>query len=784
MMNEGFELENNVQEMTARYHRSRALDSSQFEYAPRLTAKISPNWNNDGRSFWYARTTDQGVEYRVVDAIDRSNELAFDHLALANALSAKTGKQFCEHDLPLANLTFSEDELFFEAEGNSWVFNGELSPSKRRKRLPSHWLISPDGGKAVYLQGGNLWLRDINAGEDQPLTTDGETHYAYGVAPEAQDLVGNLTDSYDEDPLAQTPLARPEAAWSPDGRYIYTYQLDERQVAEIPSVLFAPQDYSLRPRMAECRYALPGDKHVPTYRFVILDTETGKETRVAYPNVEHSFVWFGAFSGNRAWWSGDARRAYFLDMERGQKSVRVVEITANTGETRVLFKECADTFLEIGHGCESPTDIVPVPETDELIWFSQRSGHAHYYLYDLKSGKLKNAITTGDWSVHKTLYYNVEKRELFFTLMGRDLERNYYYREVARVQIDSGELAIVASSDHDYDAAGGISPCGAYLVSTHSRVDTPATTELRDRDGNILLTLEKSDLSLLPEAWNWPEPIQTTAADGKTQIYGVLFKPSDFDPNRKYAVLDFGQSNPFSAGAPQQAFGFYYGAAAAFAELGMIVVMMNGRGTSFRDKKFRDYGWNEFLENGGIVDRAAGIKELAAERPYMDLGRVGIVDFDGSNAGVIGLLKFPEFYRVGVAGSIYDPRLVKQGEVYMGLTTEKKRSTAKVWGDEIKGLKGKLLIQTGLRDRYFHPGCTFFLTDALIKANKDFEHLVQPNGAHAWRLVNARRRVWDFLVTHLIGGTPPANFELVSAIEQIAPGQMTEHSRTVVAPEQ
>ena len=208
----------------------------------------------------------------------------------------------------------------------------------------------------------------------------------------------------------------------------------------------------------------------------------------------------------------------------------------------------------------------------------------------------------------------------------------------------------------------------------------------------------------------------------------------------------------------------------------MIVVRMDGRGTSYRDKAFRDYGYDNFLENGGIVDRVAGIQQLAERYPYMDLDRVGIIDYDGSNAGVIGLLAFPDFYHVGVASSLYDPRLVKQGEIYMGLTTEEKRDQAVIWGDAINNLKGKLLIINGLRDRFFHPSAVFQLTDALCKANKDFEHLVQPNGGHAWRILNGRRRMWDFLVKHLLGLNPPSDFNLVTGLEMVFADQMMEVS--------
>lgn len=773
----------NSNAMLTRYRRAEALEHAGFDASMVLNAQIIPHWIGNSHRFWYARISKNSTEYRLVDAKAATNTPAFDHKELAATLAGVMDESVLDTALPIINLDFSDAFVHFDAFGKSWRFddNTGLTETEVVPAHPSDWLVSPDGKKAVFLRDHNLWLRDLYSGSERALTTEGGQYYAYATQPEGRDLIKGLNSQPESTSEESWSLSmKPEALWSPDSRQLFTVQLDERQVGTLPSLLYVPQDGTVRPSVVECKYSLPGDKHIAEYRFLIIDVETGREKPANYARVEDAFIWYGVFSGNRAWWSGDGEKAYFLDMARGQKSVRVVEMLADTGETRVLFEEQSETYLEIGHKFEAPTVLIAIQDSDELIWLSQRSGFAHLYLYDLKTGEMKKTITSGNWSISNAFYFDADCREVFVQLMGRVEDRDFYYREIARVHVDSGEMTVIASSDHDYDinneygGLGGFAPSGNYFVSTHSRVDTKAVTDLRDRNGNLIVTLETTDISALPSGWQWPEPVMTIAADGQTLIYGVVFRPTDFDPTKKYPVLDFANTNPFYVGAPKQAFAGYCMTAAAFAELGMIVVMIDGRGTCYRDKVFRDYGYDNFLENGGTADRVAGIKQLVERYPYMDLSRIGVIDFDGSNTGVAGLLAFPEFYHVGVASSLYDPRLVKQGEVYMGLTTEEKRNQAVIWGDAIDDLKGKLLIITGLRDSYFHPSATFQLTDALIKANKNFEHLVQPNGGHGWRVINARRRMWDFLVKHLLQMNPPSDFKLVTAFEIIAPDHMTE----------
>ena len=293
-----------------------------------------------------------------------------------------------------------------------------------------------------------------------------------------------------------------------------------------------------------------------------------------------------------------------------------------------------------------------------------------------------------------------------------------------------------------------------------------------------MLSVETADIAGLPEGWQWPEPVTLKADDGITNIYGVVFRPSDFDPNKKYPVLDSGQVQPFYSVLPTSACfmgggsgdGNYFSMAfVALSELGFIVTAIEGRGVPGRSKAFHDFGYASFMDAGGMVDHVAGIKQLAERYPYMDLDKVGVMNVGaGGNNAVFGLLNYPDFYKVGVAYSPWDPRLVMQGEVHCEITDEAAQQQP-LWKDVAQNLQGKLLLITGLIDAYFHPSGTFQLVDAVTKANKDVDTLITPNGGHGKWTRNVQRRAWDYVVQHLQGVEPPKNFKLVTGAEKEFP---------------
>lgn len=774
-MNENYRIPQG--EMLERYKRAAEVDHLYINGHTDLNANVSPNWLACGKKFWYRRKDSKAVSFILVDTEIAEKKPAFDHKQLAQALSASTGEKCSAIDLPISIKSINETGITFSAFERDWNFtvSGKLSEKKIEKKsvLPAHWRLSADGKTALYLKDFNLWVHDIKTGMDRALTTDGVKHYSYAAEPESRSLTGDL-DWYSPDliPIYFPSPKADEALWSPDGKKIFTYQLDERSVKTVPTMSYVPLGDDIRPRVVERKFPMAGDKHVPTYRFVILDVETGEETAIAHAPVDDSFLCFGPVSGNRCWWSSDNSKVYFLNMTRGQKSVSVVEADATTGACRVLFEDRSDTYLEMGPTFEVPTLIKPLPETRELIWISYRSGYPHLYLYDLESGKLKNPITQGDWAVYDILSIDTQARDIFITIMGRNEDRDFYYRELVRVNIDSGEMTMIVSGDFDVlSSTQRFAADNSCVVVTYSRADTPQKTELRDRSGNVIMPLEEADLSRLPDGWEWPEPFEVMAEDGVTRLYGTMYKPTNFDPGKKYPVLDFGPWNYFGAtGHPGYSLPPYGRAemAQSIAQLGIIVVSIIGRSGGFREKSNRDYGYDNFWEMGAPRDHVAGVKELARRHSYIDLDRVGAIDLD-CNGPVCGLMEYPEFYKVAIAHTLYDPRMTKQGEVFSGITDEKRRREYQTWDDRVHNLKGKLLIITGLADLWFIPSMTFQLTDLLLRANKDFDHYVHPNGGHMGRCVFARRRVLDYLARHLVGGEPPEDFVHFSSLQLAIP---------------
>lgn len=774
-------------DILARYRRAEALDQEGWCRSMILNGVIAPHWIGDSDCFWYKRSirkdadsaAEQGFEYRLVNAKMATNIEAFDHAGLASALAEATSQPVDCLSLPIDNLEFGSlhRRITFDAFDQSWQFDGMIKEVKRRATHPQYWAVSPDGKKAVFVKEYNLWIHDIDSGEELALTGDGEQYNAYAVVPEGRNLLGQ-----DE--------ARPRTAevlWSPDSKKLFTVQTDERDVRLISSMTYVPQDGTVAPRVSERKYALPGDKHTVQFRVLVIDVTTGKEVSVNYQPIEDSLVHLCPPSGNLAWWSGDGRNVYFLDMARGQKSVKVVSVDLQTGNSNILFEESSATYIELGY-YEFPLILKPLPETNELIWFSERSGWGHLYLYDSATGELKNAVTSGDWLVRGILHFDKDKRECWVQLAGRIAGRNPYYRELARVNVDTGKMTVVVSSDHDYildsDPNKGLSCTGNFVVITRSRIDEPSVTQLYDRNSKEVLVVETANIAGLPEGWLWPEPVTMKADDGITDIYGVVFRPSDFDPNKKYPVLDSGLTAPFNSLLPTSVCFKWSGGGllsltpgnhfsmtyAALAELGFIVTCIVGRGTTCRSKEFQDFGYGSFMVGEGMVDHVAGIKQLAERYTSMDLDNVGVMSLGApGNMAVEGLLNFPGFYKVGVAFTLWDPRISKQGEVYGGIIDEAAQEQVPVWKDRVQDLQGNLLLALGLIDQYFPPSMSFQLLDAVTKGNRNIDMLISPNGGHGSLFENSYRYAWDYVVRHLLAIEPPNNYKLVSGVEKAFP---------------
>lgn len=780
--------------MLARYERAQTLMQGIFTKTIAFNTAVFPIWIGDSDCFWYERESRNCKEYRLVDANATINTVAFDHRALATTLAETVKQDVDANNLPihklkidfesstdsgkgsLANIEAKSLILHFTAFNQRWVYNTEASTCLAVETAPADCVMSPDGKQGIFIRDFNLWLRNIENSDERALTHDGEEDFIYGIGVAC---------------IMPIDYANVQIRWSPDSTRIFAIQRDTRQVKTIPTIYHVPQDGSLRPQLEERKEAFPGDDHIETFRLLAIDIETGRIQAANYRNIPVTRNGFPFFTSNLGWWANDSRRAYFVDVARDYKTARVVEFDTHTGATRILFEETSETHINLMLNNDECPALEPLLETGELLWFSERSGWAHLYLYDLDTGKLKNPVTQGQWLVRDVVKVDAQRREVFVQTAARTHDRDPYYRDLCRIHLDTGKIAPLISSDHEYwsitqknsgticakgfgrdvGAACAVSPSANFAVVTRSRADEVPTSFLLDRDGQVILKLEIADITALANNWQWPEPVQLVAADGITTIYGLVFRPTDFLPERSYPVISHVYNTPdlprvskgsFNNGAT---YGVPYLNGAALAELGFIVVQIDGRGTPFRSKAFHDesYGCTESASN--LDDHIAGIQQLAKRYPYMDLKRVGISSHPSGGMGVIkGLFQHPNFYKVGVAMMPYDSRLLGAGlwsEKYEGISGP---AIDCLYPEELaENLQGKLLLMNNMLDRIAPPASVFRIVDALQKANKDFDLLLLPNVCYSYMV----RRAWDYLVRHLLQMEPPKEFKLNTIFDEL-----------------
>jgi dipeptidyl aminopeptidase/acylaminoacyl peptidase len=765
------------QEIEARYRRAQQFERGGFNKAVAFNTTLYPHWVGDSDCFWYRQETRDGHHFRIVDAPStvskEFNRLAFDHSSLADALSAASGEFVDEQSLPLTDLDLTQAprQISFSAFGQSWCFDATEENCVALESLPVGWRLSPDENRAIFVRDNNLWLHDRQTREERPLTTDGERFYRYASTPTV---------------YGRQEMITLEAIWSPDSKRVFTQVLDTRAVGIGPPIVeHVPADGSLRPRLKnpDRRVALFEDKEVETYRFLVIDVVSDETQFADYP-VCPVFrpPYVGYFTSRRGWWHSDSRYAFFIDQQRGGKVANLVRLDSHTGHTEIVIEETSDYSVMLTPITHMHMLHLYVPETNELIWFSERSGSAHLYLYDLNTNKLKHAITGGQaicgsqWVVRQLLHFDNERRELLIQTAARVGGRNPYYCDICSVNIDTGSLEELVASDHEYvvcdqrsrlsmraPLAHGVSPSGNYIVVTRSRVDQVPVSLLLDRDGRELQILETADTSGLPQDCTWPEPVMLKAADGETDIYAVIFRPSDFDSEKNYPVLDcsYNYATPVGSFTNNTTGSWQYLSAWAYAELGFICVIIFNRGNDgLRDCTFNSYQdpimpLDPLHFRFNKEDCVAGIQQLASQQSSIDLSRVGVVEFGSIPAAISGLLLYPEFYKVGVSVSgLADFRLF--GSI---ATRDEGYPEFEHFAHQ---LQGKLLLINGMLEDVIPVSMTFRLVEALQKANKPVDMLLLPNLVHGSTDYTVQRS-WDYVVEHLLGLEPPRDFQLISA---------------------
>lgn len=713
-------------------------------------ANVNPHWDEKEPLFWYSTDTRKGEEYFLVDAKSGSKRPFFDQKKLAENLSALFDEQFDPYELPLNRLNWDHagHAFTFEKNNKKWkvdlgtlevteVPEKEEEPRWRSQRLLSE---SPDGIWTVSRKDYNLWLKNNKTGEEFQLTDDGNDKIIYGASVPWAWKKQEGPDTREREPL------RLSVSWSKDSQKLFAHKLDLRK-AKLMYLLQHVPDKGFRAQSYSYYRALPGEDSVAQQVPYVFDIKTKERKQLNIGPYDD------LISGNWRWYGDSSKNLHMIIRERGYGSATLLKANAETGEVDTVFTEVSDTYVDPG---KSESEYFP--KTDEFLWLSERDGWNHIYLYDLNSGKVKEQVTKGVFVVREIEHIDEGDRKIFFTASGREPNRDPYLEHLYSVNFDGTGLKLLTPepADHDID----FSPGYRYFVDTYSRVDLKPVSVLRkSADGSVVARLEEADIKdLKATGWQHPEPFKVKARDGKTDIYGVIYRPTNFDPQKKYPVIDGTYSGPQAVRTPKSFRGGYRNSDQPLAELGFIVVNIDGMGTAGRSKAFQDYSWKNLGDIGG-PDHIKAIRELAEKYPYMDTTRVGIYGHSaGGYDAARALLKFPDFYKVGVSSSgNHDHRIAKAfwPELYMDYPDGKhydEQSNFKLAGN----LEGKLLLVHGDMDDNVHPAETIRMADALVKAGKDFDMLIMANKTHGLGGENNYFTIkrWNYFVEHLLGAEP------------------------------
>jgi dipeptidyl-peptidase 4 len=732
---------------------------------------VVPQYIGKTDRFWYRNETRDGVEFILVDPALNTRQPAFDHVRLAAALSTASGKAYDSRKLPFEAIEFVKEgtAIQFDVEKTRWTCDLQtyvLAKSEAPKPAAPGESLSPDGRWAAFVKDHNLFVRPTAGGADVQLTTDGLPNYDYATETEQSTSAVTVRLSG-----MKTP---PLLLWSPDSRKVLTHRIDQRKVEPLYLLQTVPPQGFGRPLLHEYRYVLPGDKNLPLAEMLIVDVEQKKS--IPFKSQPFLLNFMSPFSLHQAWWSEDSRNAYFIEEERGCKSVRLRSADAASGETRLLAEEKGPTYVELNLTMAMRPSVRILSHGTEFIWFSERDGWGHLYLYDGKTGALKNQITRGPWIVRDIISVDETGRWVYFIGAGREKGRDPYYQHLYRAKLDGSLTQLLTPEDAEHSfwipptsaleaLKSTFSPSGRYFVDTFSRADLAPASVLRDAEGRLVRDLEKADVDLLlATGWKVPERFSAKARDGITDIYGLIYKPTSFDPAKTYPVIDGDYPGPQAIRTPKSFGGLYASMDSSLAELGFIVVNIDGLGTPYRSKAFHDFSYGKLEDAGGLEDHITGLRQLASSRLYMDLGRVGIWGGSGGGfASTHAILAYPDFYKVAVsAAGNHDQRgyLAGWGERYQGLP-QGDNYKAQANAGLAANLKGKLFLVHGDMDDNVHPSLTMQVVDALIKANKDFDLLILPNRNHGFYLEPYFiRRMWDYFVRNLMGAEPPRGYEI------------------------
>lgn len=735
---------------------------------------VYPHFIHGTDKFWFDFRTGDGRNYYFVDPEKRLKEPLFDMEKMTTQLSEGNSEVINAKDFQLSNPEFSKDfrKFTFSFKERNYEYN---RITKNLRQLPkkteeeengeimySYLTFSPDGRYVLYARDHNLYVRGVkNKGTDTTeiqLTTDGEAYYSYGKEKEGGKSGQNVPSS---------------AKWCKDSRHIYIVRGDARKVKDmfIINSLATP-----RPRLEEYRYEMPGDQNLCQYELWILDREKKSVRKVDADKWPDQYI-----SVLQSSEKGD--RIYFERFKRTWDETDLCVVNTETGEVRELIHEVDKPYRDV-----HLKNVVILNDGTDILYRSERTGWGHYYHYD-GNGKLKNAITSGAWTTGSIISMDTLKREIYFYGFGREKGNDPYYYMLYKAHIDREGVELLSGENAQHSA--NFSPSRRYYIDTYSRVDMAPRIMLRNKRGRVIMELARPDTSILKEMkWPVPERFRVKAADGVTDLYGVMWKPADFDPQKKYPIISAVYPGPYfeyvqTSFTPDDSYN------TRLAQLGFIVITVGHRGGSpMRGKAYHRYGYGK-MRDYPLADDKYVIEQLADRYDFIDLNRVGIFGHSGGGfMATAAICTYPDFYKAAVSSSgNHDNNIYNRGwvEIYNGVresrktvkTASGKDSTVYTFSSRVptnmelaKNLKGHLLLVTGDQDRNVHPAHLLRMADALIQANKNFEMLIIPGAKHGYTGQANRfyeKKLWFHFAKYLLGDYSSEQCTEMGEITEISP---------------
>jgi dipeptidyl-peptidase 4 len=768
-----------------------------------FTQSVNPRWIGETDSMWYNWRDRQGTRFMLVVPRSRTRQPLFDHVRFAADLSTLHRKAFDANNLPMTNLTFEKDGRSFRFMVDSVRYNYDLrTTSLTRLGVPTREQLaaeraalaaqggqggqggggganqdfrnfSPDSTAFAFARDHNLFVVEVATGDTVQVSSDGERWYSFGARDTAQTQQQQQQDDEQQDEgerqqqqaRSRDPRVRANVTWSPDSRAFYVLRNDSRKVSDLFLVNSLTEP---RPSLLTYRYAMPGEENVMQQE--LFTYHRGQREISAVPVAK----WKDQRLFQVHWTTG-SDRLRLIRRDRLQRNLELIEILLPSHQTRTLLTESVDNaYLET-------QPIRYLKAGGDFVWWSERTGWGHLYLYS-HEGQLKRSLTDGAWRVQSVAEVDTVRRNVFFRGVGRERDENVYYQHLYRVSADGGPIALLDPGNANHTSV--ISPSKRFLVNNFSRVDMPGRAVLRDERGALVMELEATDVTLLEETgWRPPEQFLVKAADGITDIYGVMWKPFDFDETKRYPVIAHVYPGPqtetvtttYSPNNVNQ----------RLAQLGFIVIQIGNRGGSpMRSNAYHSYGYYN-LRDYGLADKKAGIEQLAQRFRWIDIDRVGIYGHSGGGfmtAAALMLPPYNDFFKVGVSSAgnhdnnVYNQNWSEQHHGLREVRTPPAASTAQQTGNgsdndidpeydvrfEIKvpanhelaeNLKGRLLLVHGDMDNNVHPAGTVRLANALIRANKRFDFFIMPGQAHGYGQMQNyyNRMMMEYFAEHLLG---------------------------------